>query len=235
MLRKKTVEKGTLDLVKRLMQDEKFKAFNLVGGTALALKIGHRKSIDIDLFSTQSFNASDIAHHVATVYNAVSVNAITNGVFCFINDVKIDILAHQYTLVEELEILDGVRLVSLLDISAMKLNAIYNNGTRLKDFVDINALLEYFPLQQMLQACEKKYPDISIAMVKKALLHHQDIQFLEPIEYIGREIKWDEIAERLQKAFHNPLLTFSQSTEQARKLMEKLRKKEQNKNRGHRL
>lgn len=50
MLYKETVEKGTMDLIDRVMKDNKFSSFNLVGGTALALKIGHRKSIDIDPF-----------------------------------------------------------------------------------------------------------------------------------------------------------------------------------------
>ena len=49
MLRKETVEEGTLDLIKKLMADDVFSDFNLVGGTALSLMIGHRKSIDIDL------------------------------------------------------------------------------------------------------------------------------------------------------------------------------------------
>ena len=53
MLYKETVEKGTMDLIDRLMKDNKFSSFNLVGGTALALKIGHRKSIDIDLLQLQ--------------------------------------------------------------------------------------------------------------------------------------------------------------------------------------
>ena len=52
MLYKETVETGTLDLIKELMRDKEFTAFNLVGGTALSLKIGHRKSIDIDLFKS---------------------------------------------------------------------------------------------------------------------------------------------------------------------------------------
>ena len=61
MLRTNTVEAGTLDLIKRFMSDDRFNGFNLVGGTALALKVGHRKSIDIDLFSTSAFSAPDLA------------------------------------------------------------------------------------------------------------------------------------------------------------------------------
>src|SRR5690349_3583153 len=99
MLRTKSVEQGTLDLIKKLMADEKFKAFNLVGGTALALMIGHRISVDIDLFSTTAFNAPQLGDHLTTNYNVQEVQILKNGVFCYVNDVKIDLIAHQYPLI----------------------------------------------------------------------------------------------------------------------------------------
>jgi hypothetical protein len=88
----------------------------------------------------------------------------------------------------------------------MKLNAIFNNGTRLKDFVDIYALLEIFSLQELLTcASERKYPENNISKVKQSLLYHKDIDFTVPIDYTGDSIKWSEIASRLKKSFHNPL------------------------------
>lgn len=81
MLRTQTVEKGTLDLIKRFMSDGKFNNFNL-----------------------------------------------GNSIFCFVNDIKIDLLPHQYPLVEGIDILEGIRIVSLQDIGAMKLNAKFNSG-----------------------------------------------------------------------------------------------------------
>jgi hypothetical protein len=56
MLHKETVKPGTLDLILRLMEDDYFSSFYLVGGTALSLKIGHRESIDIDLFNSGDFD-----------------------------------------------------------------------------------------------------------------------------------------------------------------------------------
>src|SRR5687768_5508116 len=114
MLRKETVEAGTLDLIKRFMSDDHFNDFNLVGGTALALKIGHRISIDIDLFSTIPFNASELAYHLTSAYNATEVRILTNCVFCFVNNIKIDLLSHKYPLVANIDLIDGVRMVSLL-------------------------------------------------------------------------------------------------------------------------
>lgn len=61
MLQTQTVEAGTLDLIKTLLNDTELSAFNLVGGTALTLQIGHHKSIDIDLFTTLDFEAQDLA------------------------------------------------------------------------------------------------------------------------------------------------------------------------------
>src|SRR5579872_4962265 len=150
MLRTQTVAQGTLDLIKRFMSDDKFNNFNLVGGTALALKIGHRVSVDIDLFSATPFHTRDLGHHLATVYSATNIRTLGNSIFCFVNDIKIDFLPHEYPLVGNIDILEGIRIVSLQDIGAMKLNAIFNSGHRLKDFVDMYSLLEKFTLSELL-------------------------------------------------------------------------------------
>jgi hypothetical protein len=221
MLHTETVEKGTMDIVKKLMADGNFDSFNLVGGTALALKIGHRKSIDIDLFTTSDFDAQELSKYLTTTFNVTRVQAINNGVFCIIDGVKLDLLAHKYSLVEDLEIIEDIRMVSLRDIGAMKLNAIFNNGTRLKDFVDMYALLEIFSLQELLSASEKKYPENNISKVKQSLLYHKDIDFTVPIDYTGDSIKWSEIASRLKKSFHNPHITFG-LPEITKKLMQKI-------------
>ncbi len=201
MLRTQAVKTGTLDLIKKLMADDKFKSFNLVGGTALALKIGHRISFDIDLFSIVPFIASELGQHLIINYDAKEVRTLTNGVFCFVNEIKIDLIAHQYPLVGDIEIIEDIRLVSLPDIGAMKLNAIFQNGTRLKDYVDMYSLLENYTLDQLLQACHQKYPDINIPIAKNSLIYHEDIDFSDAVKYIGADIEWPIIADRLTKAF----------------------------------
>ena len=220
MLHTQTVEAGTLALIKKLMDDSNLNEFNLVGGTALSLKLGHRLSIDIDLFSTTSFNAPELTSYLKENYNAAIENAISNGIFCFIDKVKVDLISHQYPLVGKIDVEEGIRMVSLTDIGAMKLNAIHGNGTRLKDFVDMYILLEHFSLNEMLQACNQKYPDLNIQMVHKSLIHHADIDFPDRIRYIGPTVKWARINDRLKKAFYNPHLTFG-LPEITKKLMQK--------------
>lgn len=202
MLYTETVEAGTLDLIKQLMQDKELSAFNLVGGTALSLQLGHRKSIDIDLFTDKDFDAIRMSRHLSKTYNAEISGMLTNGVFCYINNVKSDFIAHQYP-IKKIETIDGIRMLSLEDIGAMKLNVILYNGTRLKDFVDMHSLLECVPLNNITATFEKKYPDVNKQMAHTALLYHNDVNLKDKIDFTSRKISWKEIADRLREAVLN--------------------------------
>jgi hypothetical protein len=68
MLYTETVEAGTLDPIKSFICDEVFNDFNWVGGAALRLKLGHRRSIDIDLFTNKDFDAKSIKLHLEDCY-----------------------------------------------------------------------------------------------------------------------------------------------------------------------
>src|ERR1035438_4050934 len=137
MLRKETVSEPTLDLLKTLMQDDLFRDFFLVGGTALALRIGHRLSIDIDLFSMNSFCEEDLLSAMEAKYNFQLDYRRKNTLKGEIAGVKVDLITHNYPLVKPLQEVEGLRMASLEDITAMKLNAISGNGTRIKDFIDV--------------------------------------------------------------------------------------------------
>ena len=203
MLHKETVADATLDLIQELMRDPAFSDFNLVGGTALSLQIGHRISEDIDLFSQNAFNSEALANHLSTKYQAESIKTLKNGVFCFVRDVKVDLISHQYPLLKPLIVDEGVRMVSLEDIAAMKLNAITGSGKRLKDFVDVYSLLEYHPLKDMLTAYETKYPEVSIEVAKKALNYHDEINEAS-IHFLDKPVSLEEIKKRIYQATISP-------------------------------
>lgn len=218
MLYTQTVETETLDLIKKLMLDEVLSKFNLVGGTALSLKLGHRKSIDIDLFTDANFDAPFLANYLEKTYNAKVAGVIGNGVFCFINGVKVDLLAHQYPILNQVEIKEGIRMLSLEDIGAMKLSAILNSGTRLKDFVDMYALVEHLPLNKITESFVRKYPDVNRQMAHNALLYHNDINLKQQIDYINQEVPWAEIAGRLRDAVINDQKIFQKKNLLSEKL-----------------
>lgn len=208
MLQTQTVETRTLDLIKTLLNDTEFSAFNLVGGTALALQIGQRKSIDIDLFTTLDFDARALSNHLSLTYHAEEIKTLKNGIFCFIEDVKVDLIAHQYPLIHPLIIEDVIRMVSMEDIASMKLNAILNNGSRLKDYIDMYFMLEKIPLAKMTAGFLQKYPDVNIQMAYTALLYHKDINIQEKIDFRGGPISLTQMEIRFREAIQKPLAVF---------------------------
>jgi hypothetical protein len=204
MLQTQTVTAGTLALTKKMMADTRLNNFVLVGGTALALTIGHRQSIDIDLFSQQPFDAAEIAGILKSDYRAENVKTLGNAVFCFINGIKVDLIAHSYPEVELHRTIDDIRISSLPDVAAMKLHAIVQNGSRIKDFADIYFLLEKMPLGQMLAAYENKYfPNASGAVAKIALNDTTHVNLKDEIMLVNRQFDWPQIKERLTSAIQS--------------------------------
>lgn len=85
----------------------------------------------------------------------------------------------------------------------MKLSAIADNGTRLKDFIDIACLSAKLPLQTMLDAYQKKYQNFNSLRALKGLNFWEDILFNEPIQMIGGIYKWEKIEKRLCAMMEN--------------------------------
>ena len=143
MLQEQTVKASTLELLKRLMADSTLKDFYLVGGTALALQIGHRISVDLDLFSTSAFDNFQMREYLESEYGFRTDYMAANTLKGSISDVKIDCIMHKYKTFAD----SGIRLAGLKDICAMKLNSIAGNGTRIKDFIDLAYLSEHYSLR----------------------------------------------------------------------------------------
>ncbi|MFW5886115.1 MAG: nucleotidyl transferase AbiEii/AbiGii toxin family protein [Bacteroidota bacterium] len=199
-----TVEKSTLELLKRLMSDGQLNSFILVGGTALALRLGHRMSVDIDLFANTPFNSSQMANYMRLKYDMKIDFMAENTIKGEINDVAVDILTHQYPWIESPEVINGIRLAGLSDIAAMKLNAISGDGTRLKDFIDISFLSSKLSLTQMLNGYQQKYNSNPV-MPLKALVYFNDIDFNVPIKLTGsKEFNWSRIEKRIVEMANEP-------------------------------
>lgn len=211
------------------MQDDLFKDFFLVGGTALALQIGHRLSIDIDFFSMNSFDEEGVLSSIEDKYNFQLDYRSKNTLKGEIAGVKVDFITHNYPLVKPLLIVGGVRMASLEDIAAMKLNAISGNGTRLKDFIDVAYLSTKLSLSEIVDAYEKKYASRNPAMVIKALDYHSDIDFKEKVDMLDSNYKWKNIETRLKQMTNHPHSLFSETPDAK---PEQEIKRDENYNRG---
>lgn len=150
MLHYETITPATRELLNTLFSDDHMQDFVLVGGTSLALQLGHRLSVDLDLFCETDFNEEDLRSYLARCYHFQAdfmERSTVKGEIC---GVKIDCIAHCYPWLKPWRQEDGLRLAQLEDISAMKQNAIAGNGTRIKDFIDMAYLSSVFSLEQML-------------------------------------------------------------------------------------
>ncbi len=199
MLHEETVERATFELLKELMRDNRLNNFNLAGGTALALYIGHRKSIDLDLFTPDSFDVKNLEEYLIEKYNFHSSYLEKDTLKGTINDIKIDCITHNYQYLEDPFKSEGIRLYSIKDIVAMKLSAIADDGTRVKDFIDIAFLSSKLTLTEMLDAYEKKFPNSNKIRPLKGLTYFQDIQFEEPVQLVNGSFKWEKVEKRLRE------------------------------------
>ena len=89
----------------------------------------------------------------------------------------------------------------------MKLGAIADNGTRLKDFVDIACLATKISLSEMLESYQKKYRDTNAIRALRALTYYVDI-IHEPIDLINGKYTWDSVSERIDEMIKNDTITF---------------------------
>ncbi len=201
MLQIKTVEPNTLAVLKQLMQIPELQQFSLVGGTALALKYGHRISIDLDLFSEQPFDFSIVLKALESEFdqNFLLDTAKANfGIFCFIKDIKVDFVKHPLKLLRPIEIEDNIRLYSSPDIAAMKINAILGRGKK-KDFGDLIELLQYYSLKEIINFYADKFPEQRLAIgIHKAVTYFTDAEDSEdPVSLKGQT--WQQVKKDIQK------------------------------------
>lgn len=162
-----TVSEELRNALELLMHHDEFNVFRLVGGTALSLQLGHRLSVDIDLFTDALYETIDFD----------DINAALNKLFPFVSEfgksvngigkfyavgntpdnlIKLDLLYTEPFIQNELKV-DNVRMATLDEIVAMKIEIIQNKG-RKKDFWDLHELLDRYTLEQMIHLHQLRYP-----------------------------------------------------------------------------
>jgi len=203
MLHKEAVSRTTLEFLKTLMRDPALDRFVLVGGTALSLQIGHRVSIDFDLFTTDDFDQMSLNQTLQIAYGFRSDYMERNTLKGVARGIALDFLSHKYETVEKTLEIEGIRMAGLREIAAMKLNAIIHNGTRVKDFVDVAFLGERLTFREMAKAYEQKYKT-NVHMAAKALLYHNDINHSVAVELLPMAYDFEAIGRSLETLVKNP-------------------------------
>lgn len=195
MLHKQAVPERALELLKAIQANPIFERTRLVGGTALALQLGHRISIDLDFFGEIPFAHEVIANELSA-YGAVTNLQNTRTIKIFkVDDVKIDFVHFTYNWLEAAIEDDGLRLAGKKDIAAMKISAITGRGSK-KDFVDLHALLDFFSMQEMLDYFTRKFPDSTAFLAYKSLHYFADADLEKAPEMLS-PYNWEAIKERI--------------------------------------
>lgn len=207
MLHYNTVNDLLKDSLVKLMKSDVFNDFRLVGGTALSLQIGHRESIDIDLFSDSEYGTLDfnsIENYLQENFQYVDfLNTIpAMGKSYFIgenkeNTVKLDVYYTDSYIQPPIEI-DGIRMATIEEIIAMKIDVVQRGG-RKKDFWDLHDLLDSYDISQMLDLHKQRYPythDRELIIQNFTSFKQADLDF-NPICFKGKY--WEFVKEDFEE------------------------------------
>ncbi len=171
------------------------KDFYLAGGTALALQIGHRDSIDFDFFTPDSFNTAELFKLVQAQEHGtiVKTQEIGNTLGVLIDGViRISFMTYPYALSEVLIEDEYFKFASIMDIACMKLSAITSRATE-KDYVDLYFILKQLSLSDVLRSAHTKFPELDQNLILKSLVYFNDITS-EPIRFMaGHAVSLQEV------------------------------------------
>lgn len=201
MLQYKTINENTLGLLKQLMHLREFSEMRLVGGSALALQIGHRISVDLDLFGSVHTDELAISQSINEIGNSTILKKSPNIFIYKINNIKVDFVNYPFKWLDELIVEDDIRLAGKRDIAAMKLAAITGRGSK-KDFIDLYYLLREFSLREMLDFYRLKFPDASEFLVLKSLTYFGDCEGDETPRMF-EDVFWTDIKRELEATINN--------------------------------
>jgi len=175
--------------------------FYLAGGTALALQINHRTSLDFDFYTEKEFDPRKLREKFDEEFEEVrEIHIAEDTLGLEVDGIGISFFRYPYPLVKPLQKIESAYLASLEDIAAMKIIAISQKGKR-RDFIDIYFLIKDFGLRKIIDLTRKKYPMFNIYVGLQGLVYFKDAdEDLEEGRFrLLREVNWEEIKNHILK------------------------------------
>ena len=198
MLSFQTVQPDTLELLKSLMRLPILRDMRLVGGTALALQYGHRRSVDLDFFGHTTEDTDELAETIREEIGQEQLLSASKRIKVYNNrNVKVDIVSYDYPWIDDVVAEEGLRLASPKDIAAMKVNAIIGRGTK-KDFIDVFYLLQHFTFEELIKLYLAKYPDGSEYRALLSMSYFADAD-PQAMPYMFEPIEWNVIKQKIKR------------------------------------
>lgn len=170
--------------------------FYLAGGTALALRLGHRRSVDLDFFSATDEvmlgTRREILNALAPL-EPKAVEDVDGNLLLFIGGLHAGFFSYGYSLLEPTDSVEGVAVAGLLDVRLMKLDALITRGSR-KDFYDLYCIAQRIPIPDLLSQGQAKYPharDFPLMAVESMVLFDNADPDLQPHLFV--DAPWDQV------------------------------------------
>ena len=191
-----TVTSEIRDLMQFIGRQPFATRFYLAGGTALALQIGHRRSIDLDFFSqhdpVQRATRQEVIHAL-TRFGPTVVEDVDGNLLLEIPNLHIAFLSYGYPLARPTVEVENVALASITDVGLMKLDALISRGSR-KDFYDVYFVAQQTSIDELLALGRAKYPyarDFEVMAVESLVLFDNAEGDLQPELLV--ELPWSEV------------------------------------------
>jgi hypothetical protein len=167
--------------------------FYLAGGTGLALSLGHRRSIDLDLFSPTEFDSADVRDRLRGLDGLAKLEIATGTLHLELRSVKVSFLHYPYPLLFPIRQFDLLGVADPRDLACIKLDAVANRGSR-RDFVDLYVAARTWGLPEILRWFETKYAGVAYNRVHlfKALTYFRDAE-QEPMPDLLIPLTWNEV------------------------------------------
>ena len=166
-----------------------------------------RSSDDLDLFFHEKFDHLQIIKALESIFKSrftYKQQQTQFGIFCFIDDIKVDIVHFPHLLINPIEEEDKIRMYSSADISAMKIQAILGRAKK-KDFWDLYELLQHYSLQQLIDWHKQKYASQMLAIsIPNAITYFVDADESEPPISLKNQ-NWEMVKNGIKKAVRDYL------------------------------
>lgn len=193
------INQKTQCVFRKINQAEFIKDFYLAGGTALAIHLGHRESIDLDFFSQKEFSSVKIKNKLSNLGSFELISEEAGTLHCLLDEVKISFFHYPYQLLFPFVNFEKTNLADERDITAMKIDAVSSRGSK-KDFIDLYFLLEKYSLKNIFDFFEKKYSQIKFNRlhILKSLIFFDDAE-KDPEPIMLKNISWDKVKNEIKK------------------------------------
>ncbi len=192
-----TLAPETRRVLEKIIGQAFIKDFYLVGGTALALHIGHRESIDLDFFSPLDFSLEKLKREISAIGRYRLTNEEEGTLDGTLDNVKLTCIRYDYPLLFPLVEWNGARLADERDIACMKIDAVSSRGSK-KDFIDIYFLLEKYSLAELLSFFGRKYSHIEYNKLHllKSLAYFDDAEE-DVMPKMLKDVSWDAVKKKI--------------------------------------